>query len=297
VAGRPILPLPQRPLAGLQAVSEDYFALLRIPLVAGRAFTPLDRDGAPGVCVINQSLARRLFPGESPLGHTLLRGRNAEIPNEIVGVIADVRSNGVNAPVPDEVYYPMRQLGKPAMNVTARTSGDTAWLQGAISAAVARVDRDQPISFFQSLDTLLAQSLGVQRLVASLTAVFATIALVLAAIGLYSVVAYAAAQRTAEIGIRMALGAKPSQVLALVMRSGLKLVALGVVLGLAGAAGTARLIQTLLSNVGPLEPLVYGSVALFFGLVAALACFVPSLRASRIDPLIALGDRRVARRG
>jgi ABC-type antimicrobial peptide transport system permease subunit len=249
------------------------------------------------VCIINQSLANHVFPGESPLGHVLLRGRDAEIPQTIVGVIADVKSNGLNSPAPDEVYYPMRQLGKPAMNVTARTSGDTAWLQGAISAAVARVDRDQPISFFQSLDTLLAQSLGVQRLVASLTAVFATIALVLAAIGLYSVVAYAAAQRTAEIGIRMALGAKPSQVLALVMRSGLKLVALGVVLGLAGAAGTARLIQTLLSNVGPLEPLVYGSVALFFGLVAALACFVPSLRASRIDPLIALGDRRVARRG
>jgi predicted permease len=297
VQGRPILPLSQRPLAGLQIVSEDFFAMLRIPIVLGRGFDAHDRPGAPPVCIINQSLANHVFPGESPLGHVLLRGRDAEIPQTIVGVIADVKSNGLNSPAPDEIYYPMRQLGKPAMNVTARTSGDTAWLQGAISAAVARVDRDQPISFFQSLDTLLAQSLGVQRIVASLTAVFATIALVLAAIGLYSVVAYAAAQRTAEIGIRMALGAKPSQVLALVMRSGLKLVAFGIVLGLAGAAGTARLIQTLLSNVGPLDPLVYGSVALFFGLVAALACFVPSLRASRIDPLIALGDRRVARRG
>jgi predicted permease len=295
VAGRPILPLPQRPLAGLQAVSEDYFALLRIPLVAGRAFTPLDRDGAPGVCVINQSLARRLFPGESPLGHTLLRGRNAEIPNEIVGVIADVRSNGVNSPVPDEVYYPMRQLGKPGMSVTARIDGDPALLQGIIRAAVAEVDRDQPISFFQSLDSAYAQSLGVQRLVAGLTAGFAGIALVLAAVGLYSVVAYAVTQRTGEIGIRMALGARPRQVVGLVIGGGLKLVAIGLVVGLAGAAGVGRLITSLLTNVEPLDPLVYGSVAVFFGVIGAFACLVPSLRASRIDPLVALSDRRLAR--
>ena len=158
---------------------------------------------------------------------------------------------------------------------------------------MTRVNPDQPISFFQSLDVLVAQSLGVQKLVAALTAIFAAIALVLAAIGLYSVVSHAAAQRTGEIGIRMALGARPGQVLKLVMSGGLKLVAIGVVLGLAGAAGAARLIQTLLVNVRPLDPLVYGSVALFFGVIAACACFVPSFRASRIDPLTALSDRRV----
>jgi predicted permease len=296
VAGRQVLPLPERPLAGLQIVSEDYFATLGIPIAMGRAFNAQDRDGAPLVCIVNQSLASHVFPGESALGHKLMRGRDAEFAHEIVGVIGDVKSNGLNAPVPDEIYYPMRQLGKPAMNVTARTTGDTAALQNAIAVAVAQVDRDQPISFFQSLDVLLSQSLGVQKIVAALTAVFAAIALVLAAIGLYSVVSHAAAQRTGEIGIRMALGARPGQVLGLVMRGGLKLVALGVVLGLAGAAGTARLIQTLLANVRPLDPLVYGSVAVFFGLVAALACFLPSLRASRIDPLAALGDRQVTRR-
>lgn len=295
VAGRPILPLPQRPLAGLNIVSEDYFGTLRIPIVAGRAFTAEDRAGAPGACIINQSLATRLFPGESPLGHVLLRGRDAEIPHAIVGVIADVKSNGLSAPVPDEVYFPMRQLGRPAMNVTARTTGDPSALQADLRAAVARVDRDQPISFFQSLDSLLAQSLGAQRIVAMLTACFAGMALVLAAIGLYAVVAHAVTQRTIEIGIRMALGARPGQVLALIMRGGLRLVAIGLAIGLAGAAGTARLIQTLLTNVRPIDPLVYGSVAVFFGLVAALACLVPSLRASRIDPLAALGDRPAAR--
>ena len=295
VAGRPIMPLAQRTLAGFQVVSEDYFATLRMPIIAGRAFTPDDREGAPGVCIINQTLAKHLFPGESALGHILLRGKDAEIGHTIVGVIEDVKSNGLTAPVPDEVYYPMRQLGKPALNVSARTTGDTARLQNSIRAAVAAVDHNQPISFFQSLDSLLSQSLGIQRIVATLTGCFAVIALVLAAVGLYSVVAYAVAQRTGEIGIRMALGARPGQVLALIMSGGLKLVALGVVLGLAGAAGTTRLIQTLLSNVQPLDPVVYGSVALFFGLVATAACFLPSFRASKIDPLIALSDRRAGR--
>ncbi len=153
---------------------------------------------------------------------------------------------------------------------------------------MARVDHDQPISFFQSLDTLLNQTLGIQRLVATLTGCFAGIALVLAAIGLYSVVAYAVAQRRGEIGIRMALGARPGQVLGLIMGGGLKLVAIGLVLGLAGAAGTARLIASLLSNVQPFDPIVYGAVAVFFTIVAAVACFLPSFRASRIDPVVAL---------
>lgn len=288
VLGRDILPLPKRPLAGLNAVSEDFFSTLKIPIVAGRAFTAADRDGAPGVCIINQQLANKLFPGESPLGHVLMRGRDADVRHTIVGVIGDVKSNGVNAPVPDEVYYPMRQLPKPAMSVIARVAGDPATLQNIIRAAVAQVDKDQPTSFFTTIDAALAQSLGVQRIVAGLTACFAVIALILAAIGLYAVVAYAVTQRTNEIGIRMALGARPGQVLSLIMTGGLKLVAIGVVIGLAGAAGTSKLIATLLSNVRPLDPLVYITVAAFFGMVAALACLIPARRAARIDPVTAL---------
>jgi len=292
VAGREILPLPKRPLAGLNSVSEDYFTTMRIPLVEGRAFTSLDRDGAPGVCIINQQLATRLFPGESALGKVLMRGRDADIRHTVVGVIADVKSNGLSAPVPDEVYYPMRQLGKPSMSVTARVAGDPAVLQNIIRAAVAQVDKDQPTSFFTTIDAALSQSLGVQRIVASLTACFAVIALVLAAIGLYAVVAYVVTQRTNEIGIRMALGARPGQVLSLVMAGGLKLVAIGVGIGLAGAAGTARLISTQLSNVRPLDPLVYAAVAVFFGIIAALACLLPARRAARIDPVTALSTGR-----
>jgi predicted permease len=288
VGGRPVLPLPQRPLAQLAIVSDDYFRLMRIALVAGRVFNADDREGAPGVCIVNESFAKRLFPGESPLGRIILRGRDAEIKAEIVGVIHDVKTNGLNAPAPDEIYYPLRQLGRPGMAIVARSDADPAMLQSAIRAAVAAVDKDQPISFFATLETNVAQSLGTQRIVASLTAIFAGLALVLAAVGLYAVLAYAVSQRRAEIGIRMALGAKPGQVVRLVLTGGLQLVAIGLVVGLAGAAGAARLIRTLLFNVQPLDPLVYGGVAVLFAVVATLACLIPSMRAARIDPLLAL---------
>ncbi len=218
----------------------------------------------------------------------MLRGRDAEIRAEIVGVIHDVKTNGLNVPAPDEIYYPIRQLGRPGMQIVARTTGDPAALQAVLRSTVASIDKDQPISFFATLETNLANSLGAQRIVASLTTVFAGLALVLSAVGLYSVLAYAVSQRTSEIGIRMALGARPEQVIGLVMRNGLGLVAIGLGLGLAAAAGAARLIETLLFEVRPLDPLVYGGVALVFTVVATLACLVPSARAARIDPLRAL---------
>ena len=288
VGGRNILPLPQRPLAGFEIVSEDYFGLMRIGFAEGRPFLPEDREGTPNVIIVNESFARHVFPGESAIGRTLMRGRDAEIKGEIVGVIRDVKTNGLNAPVPDEVYYPMRQLGRPGMNVVARTSGDAAGLQAIIRAAVASVDKNQPISFFATLETNVATSLGTQRIVASLTTIFAALAFVMSVVGLYSVLAYAVSRRTAEIGIRMALGAQSAQVIRLIMRSGLELVAIGLALGLAAAAGAARVIQTLLFDVRPLEPAIYAAVAITFALVAALACLLPSLRASRIDPIVAL---------
>jgi len=288
VGGRPVLPLPQRPLANLGIVSNDYFRLMRIGFVAGRAFNADDREGAPGVCIVNESLARRLFPGESAIGHIILRGRDAELKAEIVGVIRDVKTNGLNAPTPDEIYYPMRQLPRPGMAVVARTTEDPATLQAAIRAAVAAVDKDQPISFFATLETNVAQSLGTQRIVASLTAIFAGLALVLSAVGLYAVLAYAVSQRRGEIGIRMALGAKPGQVVRMVLSGGLRLVAIGLIIGLAASTGVARMIRTLLFNVRPIDPVVYGGVALLFTIVATFACLIPSLRAARVDAMIAL---------
>jgi putative ABC transport system permease protein len=261
---------------------------MNIAIREGRGFTPDDREGAAAVCMLNQTLAKRLFPNESALGKVILRGPNADIKQEVVGVIADVKSNGLNSPVPDEIYYPMRQLGRPGMSIVAGTNGDPAALQSAIKAAVTSIDNDQPISTFTTLDANVAQSLGVQRIVASLTAIFAGLALALAALGLYSVVAYTVAQRTGEIGIRMALGAQPRQIVVRELGTGMRLVAIGVACGLVCAAAAARLIQTLLFDVTPLDPAVYGSVSAMFVGIAALACLIPSMRASRVDPLQAL---------
>jgi predicted permease len=288
VEGQPILPLAQRPLAQLAIVTEDYFSLMRIGFVAGRAFTAQDRLGAPTVAIINESLAKEISPGQSAIGKVLLRGPNSDIRCEIVGVIRDVKTLGLNAPAPKEMYYPARQLPRPAMAIVAKVDGDPAALQPIMRAAVASVDRDQPITFFATLETNIATSLGTQRLVAMLTTTFAGIALVLSAVGLYSVLAYAVTQRVPEIGIRMALGAHRGQVISLIMTSGAKLVGIGLVVGLAGAVAVSRLIQSLLFNVTPLDPLVYGGVAVLFSTVAALACLVPSYRASKIDPVDAL---------
>jgi putative ABC transport system permease protein len=288
VHGRPILPLPQRPLAGICIVHENYFDVMRIPVVQGRAFTADDREGAPGVCLVNESLAKRLFGDASPLGQILLRGPNADVQHTIIGVIRDVKTNGVNSPVPDEIYYPLRQLGRPGMVVVVKTDGDPLAMQAAIRSAVASVDKEQPISLFATMESNMAQSLGAQRLVALLTSAFSAVALVLAAVGLYSVLAYVVTQRTGEIGIRMALGAQPRQVVGLVMRSGLRLFAIGLAIGLAAAAGIATLIRSLLFDVQPLDPRIYGGVALLFALIAVAACLLPSFRASRIDPMLAL---------
>ncbi|MBS0631495.1 MAG: ABC transporter permease [Verrucomicrobia bacterium] len=288
VGGRPVLPLSQRPLAGFCIASDDYFKLLQIPVREGRTFNANDRDGAPGVCVINESFAKRLFPGESAVGKILLRGRDADIKVEIVGIVADVKSNGLNAPPPDSIYYSMRQVGRPGMGLVAKIDGDPAALQSILRSAVAAVDKDQPISFFQTMDATVAQSLGTQRIVASLTVIFAGLALVLAAVGLYSVLAYAVAQRTGEIGIRMALGAQPGAVVAMILRGGLRLVGLGLVIGLAFAAVVARLMASQLFAVEPFDPLIYGGVTVLFAVTAVFACLLPALRASRVDPLVAL---------
>jgi predicted permease len=285
IAGRPIPPLGQRPLVTLNIVSDDYFRMLEIPLKAGRSFGSDDRNSSPRVAVVNETFARRLFDGESPVGRSLMVGRDGLPPVEIVGVVRDVKSAGLNAPVPDEIYFPLRQLPRSGMNVVAKTNGDPATLQSAIQAAVSAVDRTQAISFFATLDSTVSASLGQQQLLATLTGIFAGLALALALIGLYSVLAYLVTQRTNEIGIRMALGASRPQVVGLIMRSGMRLVLIGLAIGLTAAAGTSHLIEQLLFGVTPLSPLVYFSVATAFAVIAAVACVAPSLRASRIDPL------------
>jgi putative ABC transport system permease protein len=285
IVGQPILPLGQRPLVTLNIVSDDYFRMLEIPLKAGRAFGADDRSTSPRVAIVNETFATRLFRAEPAVGKLLRVGRDELPPVEIVGVARDVKTLGLNVPVPDEIYMPLRQLPRSGMNVMAKTASDPATLQNTIQAAVSAVDKTQAISFFATMDSTVSGSLGQQQLLAMLTGIFAGLALALALIGLYSVLAYLVTQRTNEIGIRMALGATRSQVVRLVMRNGMWLVVIGLGIGLAAAAGTSHLIQQLLFGVTPLNPLVYVSVGIAFAIVSAAACIAPSLRASRIDPL------------
>ena len=289
VEGRPIPPTSERAIAAINFVTEDYFSLLQIPLQTGRLFAPTDLEQSPGVVVINAAFAKRLFPDKATaVGQVLLRGQKADIKLEIVGVVGDVKSQGLNTPPPDTMYLPLRQWGGAGMSLVASTAGDPAALQSVLRTAVSAVDKTMALSFFTTMDSALQQSLGNQRVSAWLTGAFAGIALLLSAVGLYSVLAYAVTQRTSEIGIRMALGADKGQVISLILSQGMKLVALGLVIGLAGSAAGSRLLSSLLFEVKPLDPLVFGGVTVLFAIVAVLACLLPSLRAARIDPLVAL---------
>lgn len=288
VHGRPVPPLAERALAQYNLTSEHYFETMRIALREGRLFGPQDNEKSPNVCVINEALARRLFPGQSALGKVLLRGRDAEIKSEIIGVVADVRTKGPGAPPTDDIYYPIRQVCRPVTNLVVRTEGDPAALQALIRSTIAAIDHNQPAASFQTLEALVGRSVDIQRITAWLAGFFAAVSLLLSAVGLYSVLAYITGQRTAEIGIRMALGAQRRDVVAMVLRDGMRLAGLGLGLGLCLAAAGAGLIRSLLYGVDPLDPLVFGGVIFVCAAVAGAACLVPSLRASRVDPLVAL---------
>jgi predicted permease len=288
VEGRSIPPLSERPVVFTNAASEGYFSMMGIPIKAGRDFQSTDRADAPLVCVINESFAKELFPGENPIGHVLLRGQNADLRFQIVGVVGDVKTLGLNTPPPQTMYLPLRQAQGGAFNIVVSTRGDPSALQGVLRTAVAAVDRTQPVAAFQTMDRSVAQSLGVQRVTAWLTGAFALIALVLSVLGLYSVLAYVVTQRVAEIGIRMALGAQSLDVIRLVVSQGMRLVLVGLVIGLGAAAAGGRAVASLLYEVKPLDPLIFASVVAVFGLVALAACFIPARRASRIDALLAI---------
>jgi predicted permease len=288
VGGQPVPPQAERARSWLDRVSEHYFATMSIPLREGRVFNEQDNDQGPNVCIINESFAKRLFHGESAVGKILLRGRDGEIKCQIVGVVADVKSANLDEPAPDEMYVPFRQVAQSVGTLVVRTDGDPAALQSAMRSTLASLDSGLALTFFTTMDTALSSSLIFPRITAWLTGAFAGVALLLSAVGLYSLLAYAVTQRTNEIGLRMALGAQREQVVALILRSGLRLVALGLVLGLAAAAGASRLIQTLLFSVHPLDPLIYVGVTLLFTLIAVLACLIPAQRATQVDPIQAL---------
>ncbi|MGH9792563.1 MAG: ABC transporter permease, partial [Candidatus Acidiferrales bacterium] len=270
-------------------VSPDYFRTMEIPLLAGRAFTEQDVDGAPRVVVINRTFAERIFPNENPLGRRIRLGRNSDIAREIVGVVADTKHYWLgerNSLL--QVYEPFAQMPQSGMNFVLRTSVEPGSLAGAVRRAVQAVDPDQPVIAVQTLEQLLSDSVAQPRFRTLLLGLFGGLALVLASVGVYGVMAYSVARRTQEIGIRMALGAQRGDVLRMVLRGGFTLAAVGVALGLAGAFAATRLLEGLLFGVKPTDLQTYAITAAILVAVALVACAIPALRASRINPMRAL---------
>lgn len=290
IQGRPIPDVTKQPLASIRQVSYGYFAAMGIQLREGRFFDATDRAGGENVVIVNETLAKKLFPGESALDKVLLTGRNSSVKNRIVGVIRDVKASGLASPPPDELYFPRAQRGGGYMNVvaSAKPGLSASTLIPVFRRLVKEIDPTLAVASPQTYDQLVSQSIGVQRVTMALLLAFAGIAALLAAVGVYSVMAYAVTQRTGEIGVRMALGASPLSILGLVLRTGATQVGTGLLIGLVSAFAASRLLSDTLYQVKPFDPLVFSAVALFFAFVATLACLVPATRATRVNPLDAL---------
>jgi putative ABC transport system permease protein len=283
-------PIPVR--AHPRLVTPGYLAMMGVPLVRGRFFTARDADGAPPVVIINEAAARRFWPDEDPIGKRIGFNIGPEPRlREIVGIVGDIKHAGLDADSNPEAYLPHLQTNffSPAsMNVVVRSASGAAIVAPLLRAAVAELDKDQPLGVIRSLDDLIAGSVAPRRLNLVLLVGFAAVALTLTAFGLYGVMAYLVAQRTREIGVRMALGATRSSVLQLVLRQAGVMALAGIAIGLVGALALTRFLATLLFGVSTTDPIVYAAVAALLSVVALLAVAIPSARATRVDPLSAL---------
>jgi putative ABC transport system permease protein len=296
ILGRPPLPPGVRLSANWRTVSPGYFHTMGIPLLAGRELGDRDREGAPGVLVINRTMAARHFPGENPIGKRIRIGYN-DLECEIVGLVGDVKHAGLDAEAGAEMYTAFAQAPFPRVDLVVRMSSGApptlaasaaSAAAAALRAAVRQVDPEQAVSQIQTLESLLRGSAARSRFVLTLLALFAALALLLAAVGLYGVMSWSVGERTHEIGIRMALGARREEVLGMVVRQGAGLILAGVGSGLLLAGMLARLISRLLFTVSPTDPAIFAAVPLVLAAVALVATWLPAQRATRVDPLVAL---------
>lgn len=274
----------QASAADWRGVSADFFQTLRIPLLRGREFTPADEKNQNTI-IINEAMARKFWPGTNPLGRRILVGHQAHL-LEIIGVVGNVKGSGLNAAAKPEMYTPLRGFWYAFLIL--RTNQEPSTLASAARQEVTALDRGVPLYQVATMDRLLSSSLSTQRFDLFLLALFAALALGLAAIGIYGVLAFSVSRRAHEIGIRLALGARPSDVLRLIMRQGMRLVIAGIVLGVAGALALTRLMASLLYGVSATDPATFALVSLFLAIVALLACSIPARRAMRVDPMTAL---------
>jgi putative ABC transport system permease protein len=291
VEGRAEPPPGQELIVATRVISPKYFETMSIPLLRGRQFGAEDTEKSPGVVVINETMARRYWPGEDPVGKRLSPGR-PESPSDwmqIIGVVKDVRQFDLIADPKTQMYLSYEQVGFFApRDLVVKTDVEPLSLASAVRQTVWQIDKDQPVSNIRTMEEIAAESVARQRFSMLLLAIFAGVALLLAAVGIYGVMSYSVTQRRNEIGIRMALGAQKSDVLKLTVGQGLKLVLTGVVFGLVGAFMLTRLMSSLLFGVGATDPTTFVSISLVLIGVALLASYIPARRATRVDPLVAL---------
>lgn len=286
-------------MAGYRAVTPDYLTAIGVPLTRGRLLDARDQAGAPAVVVINESMARQYFDGLDPLGQRMQIGTEPD-PNfgmmEVVGVVADVKQS-FEAGSKSEFFVPYSQFPDPILTgmylnvaLVARTKSDPTAIVPSVRAALREIDPNQPLVNVRTMETAMAGTVAQPRLQMALLVVFASIAALLAIVGVYGVMAYTVSQRISEIGVRMAIGASPANVVGLVVRQGAMLAAAGVVIGLLGAAAAARAIQSLLFvEARGFAPVAFATSAIILGVAALLASYIPARRAAKVSPVTALG--------
>ncbi|HEY2801334.1 MAG TPA: ABC transporter permease [Chthoniobacterales bacterium] len=291
IEGRPKSPRGQEPTANFRWVTPDYFRTLQIPLERGRVFTAHDNKDAPAVAIIDQTMARLYFPGVNPIGQRFA-GKDEKKrprPREIVGIVGDVRHESLGAKPAPHIYFPHAQEGVGLMTVAVRSAGtQPTALLALVRREVAAVDPNVPIADIRTMKQMVASSVAPWRFTMSLLSAFAGVALLLASVGIYGVLAYSVNQRRREIGIRMSLGAQPRDLLQLFLSQGMRVTLLGIVIGLGGAWAVTRIMRSLLYSVSPTDPLVFLAVPLAFAAIALLASFFPARKASRVNPIVAL---------
>jgi putative ABC transport system permease protein len=283
------------PGIGIQGnvVSVDYFRAMGMQLRAGRGFTEWDNENAPPVVVINETYARLHFAGEDPIGKSVTYGFDGprRIYGTIVGVVADVKRFGLEAHVPAQEYYSVLQKGAWGdLDLVARTAGDPLKLAPAARQQVWAIDANMPVVDVMTMEQRLAESVAPRRFQMLLFGAFAAVALALAAVGVYGVISHSVSRRTHEIGIRMALGARPRDALLMVIRQGMRLTLVGVAIGLAAALALTRVMTGLFFDVKATDPVTFAGVSLLLVGVAFLATYLPARRATKVDPMIALRD-------
>jgi putative ABC transport system permease protein len=289
IAGRPAPRPGGEPSADIRSASPGYFRTMGIPLLAGREFTEEDSARAPRVMLINETMARKFWPNANPIGqHVTMLDWGPPLQGEIVGVVGDVKTNGLDEVTGPMIYWPNYQFPQLFNSLVARSNADPMSLVAAVKSAVWSVDRNQTLSEIKSMDQVLADSLARRRLYMLLLGIFAAAALLLAAVGIYGVMAYSVSQRTHEIGVRLALGAERRDVLRLMLRRGMGVTLIGVAIGLAAAFGLTRLMSTLLYGVSASDPATFAGVAILLFAIALAACHIPARRAMRVDPMVAL---------